>query len=1522
MARKRLNRKLIIGLTLLVFAGIVLLSVVMLNQLRQRDPQFFADLAEQARAGGEWEQAAILYKKAWERGRNAGYLVELGEVLLASGDVQNAMAAWSQALVTNPNLAEAHRRRVDLLLERCRLSGRVRDWEQLEDAADDMLAIDAELTDADRAFVRFAKGVALTNSAELADSRLADGLAELEAAVDLAPDEVDYPLELASLYFREKMVEKGESTMQRLLAEYDEPSASASKVRWTYAQHLASEQKFDEAEGHFEAGLALAPEGEARREAKLAYAGFLSHRWARAVRQGGALERADELFHRAETTLRECVDGAPDSYRPYLQLASLYNAAARNDDVLEVCKERLDLGLERKGVHAPRDRMDTFSLQILASDACVAKAVQGSERGYDAERDKWLDEAQQYARQAEGESPNHPRVLSQLGRIKVARGELRAAIPDLRAAHEGYKSFGTMNWDNLVTLARLHVQLNEPGAARELMESVLDQARRQRLTNPVFWLLYGRTLVQTNELDRALAIADRVLLADPDHGDAKRLKAAVMERQGKSAEAGRLFEESTGDHAAAVILAAREASLEGDSEAAVELLKTALVGEGSEPRLVAALANELVNAGRRDEARQAVSEALALSPEDSGLKRMSLFFREDLSERERQAAMLALIESEPDAYKRSLDRVSYLVSQEDSQGTLAAIDDALAHVVAKDTPLARNAGLAQHRALLRAKVRMAAGVDDTAALAAARDAAVRHNVDGVGGKTIIGLYHMARKEYEPAITAFRQALEAQPTDAWTLTQLGQVLQLLGRHDEARESYERALEINPDDALAHKGLAWLAKLEDRPGDFEAHLDVCARVMPSDPWVQQELLARQERTDPAAAIARREALLAEDPDDLANLQQLAGLCELTGQQAQADAHYLRLLELGPDRRQVTAQVAGYFRRTNRPERALALLRDLAAKMPTSRERADAKILVAAHLLEVGGKDEAEATLLAAAAESETLSVTRSLAEFYWREAQRPEEALSWLNKAVELARSSDPSLLPRLLEARVAYQLDPRVSDRAGARRDVDELLAKFPNQSRAHLFSSELFASEGRIDRAATALSEHLARHPNDAGALYRRARHYVTLGRLGPAVEDLEAVRRLGSAELGATPRLLLAELYQRTDRKERWIQELESLVADLPASAEAVERLAGAYLREGRAVDADRLVTGRINRAGGVPDPRWFFLRGEVSFELGDAAKAVSDFQRGAQLSNHSVASVLRVLSALTRAGRVGDAVAMCRERGAFGGSQPLLASRCAAMLALSGETDDAVTHFHAAMAQLLDGSPEAATAVEPDLLTAFADPVALDGAIRRFEALAVDGTGRRAKERILVRLYQTAGRLDDAASLLEGLVQSATVDGERAALFQRQGDVHQLAGRPEEARSAYEQALNYAPNNWVILNNLAYLLANSLDEYEEAVVFARRAVAISDDASALDTLGWAYVGLGQYDSAIAELSRAVRLDPDDALAQFHLGEAYRRRGQMAEARGVLQGARGLAQSQGDAALVKMIDEAVARLGATERSP
>lgn len=98
----------------------------------------------------------------------------------------------------------------------------------------------------------------------------------------------------------------------------------------------------------------------------------------------------------------------------------------------------------------------------------------------------------------------------------------------------------------------------------------------------------------------------------------------------------------------------------------------------------------------------------------------------------------------------------------------------------------------------------------------------------------------------------------------------------------------------------------------------------------------------------------------------------------------------------------------------------------------------------------------------------------------------------------------------------------------------------------------------------------------------------------------------------------------------------------------------------------------------------------------------------------------------------------------------------------------------------------------------------------------------------------------------------------------------------------------LSQEPDNAMVLNALGYTLADRTTRYEEALALITRAMELKpDDPAITDSLGWAQFRLGNYEEAIRLLEQAHEDFPDHEVAA-HLGEALWVTGQHERAREV----------------------------------
>jgi len=103
--------------------------------------------------------------------------------------------------------------------------------------------------------------------------------------------------------------------------------------------------------------------------------------------------------------------------------------------------------------------------------------------------------------------------------------------------------------------------------------------------------------------------------------------------------------------------------------------------------------------------------------------------------------------------------------------------------------------------------------------------------------------------------------------------------------------------------------------------------------------------------------------------------------------------------------------------------------------------------------------------------------------------------------------------------------------------------------------------------------------------------------------------------------------------------------------------------------------------------------------------------------------------------------------------------------------------------------------------------------------------------------------------------------------------------AGRAGDAKQQYRRMLAIQPNNPNALNDLSYLMAQSGENFDEALTLARRGTQFATDQnlknSLQDTLGSIYLKKNMYDSALQSFQVAVNNNPASMTFRCHLGAA-----------------------------------------------
>ncbi len=236
-----------------------------------------------------------------------------------------------------------------------------------------------------------------------------------------------------------------------------------------------------------------------------------------------------------------------------------------------------------------------------------------------------------------------------------------------------------------------------------------------------------------------------------------------------------------------------------------------------------------------------------------------------------------------------------------------------------------------------------------------------------------------------------------------------------------------------------------------------------------------------------------------------------------------------------------------------------------------------------------------------------------------------------------------------------------------------------------------------------------------------------------------------------------------------------------------------------------------------------------------------------------------------------------------------------------------DLAPHF--ALAQLLVGEIRDGEGRQADALALYraVDPASPFSWMARLRAaLELDALSRTdeavsALKAMAAERPQTAEPLVELGDLLRGhkrfaeavtaydgaLARTPTPKAGDWRLFYSRGVALERVNQWPRAEADLKRALELQPEQPLVLNYLGYSWIDKGENLQDALGMIQRAVRLRpNDGYIVDSLGWAYFRLGDYDKATVFLERAIELLPEDPTINDHLGDAYWRSGRLAEAR------------------------------------
>ncbi len=144
------------------------------------------------------------------------------------------------------------------------------------------------------------------------------------------------------------------------------------------------------------------------------------------------------------------------------------------------------------------------------------------------------------------------------------------------------------------------------------------------------------------------------------------------------------------------------------------------------------------------------------------------------------------------------------------------------------------------------------------------------------------------------------------------------------------------------------------------------------------------------------------------------------------------------------------------------------------------------------------------------------------------------------------------------------------------------------------------------------------------------------------------------------------------------------------------------------------------------------------------------------------------------------------------------------------------------------------------------------------------------------IANFYKNSKEYEKAIKYYTEIIDKLEDDEEiKSDILYRRGGSYERMGKYEKADEDLKHSLKINPDDAYVLNYLAYSWLERDYKINDAIQMLETAYAIeSDDPYIIDSIGWAYYLINNYEKAEKFLKRAVELMPDDPIVNDHYGD------------------------------------------------
>ncbi len=1537
MAKKRINKKVaLIGSVLLL---LMLLGAIVVILKMTKDPDKLVAYAKQETQNEDYEQAIRYYAQALnavsgepEREMEILRLIEEFHKIDNEQhpyDWDKLRGTWNRMINIDPSYIPARKSLMDFFY-RVADNGSGNVWKMVENNANEIIDIYEKKgvepdTDTLMALGRAKLELARTGQATNREQTLSEAIETLNKVRTMDPDNYnvyDY-ISRAELIrgeiesskglpdARAKAIDRSLEVLEEAVTKFPEnPQVHISLIN----THLIKKQENREEDlSDIEAEFS-ALENEFPQSAEV-YS-------AQAIFYKSDIEKLDKAINASS----KAIENDPQNVGHLLLSANLYfRDYITNENLdsfktsVEIARSTLDMPdtQEVKGPRQFRNKSYRIGSLSLLAQAYLDRAMQLSKAGQTEQNREFTKKAQAVIEELEQlfGSGDNLEIQKWKGILDLAKGQDQKAIRRMHSAYEQIRATERHDAFLASALAEAFTGSENNGIRREFIWSAIQgwlMSLRQggyQVIRPELILDYADItldMLSWNEGLSAVAIYENIF------GESDRtrlLKARGYVGSGRFDQAREIFNSmETKDSQAKIVLAAmyqgminrlrspssgetpaqQNTQIEGDIEELLakrnEMIEDLVKIDSDDISLsiITPICNYYLNEEKKDKAVKLVEQYIKVKPDDYNakifLKRLEQPEPLNIPQDKMDEITLSVLDEIRDEYQKEMVFADYYINKNE-------IDQAVKHY--------QNARKAKPEdfVVLGKLFEIYVATEQLEKAQEIAEYARDKNIDLCEGNLFLAELAISQGDYEQALRRLNNCLEFRPLYPTIYSQRSVVNEQLGNIDQAIEDAKKAIHIKPMDNITSKRLAGLLARKYVSLGKTATIDLYSEVdtsfrraillNPRD-WQIQSMYAsfiNEKRPDEALAIHQR---IAESYPNVINYVKLGNnalqmaLEEISTEKKQslfsiAEDAFKTAYEIDPSSELVVNRYSEFLRQTGKQDKIQELFKD------------NKNVIWRTHFRNGQYQKAFDVLESLYSQDSENVQVLKGLTMVAQR-LNDPDKVKKYSSELIQL----NDTITNRLIQ--VESYIEVGLLDEAGNK--LESLKETNPNEKKLLLLESWLYIANGQVENSLDYVNRYLQSDPESAVAWNLKAQVCSFLGLYDDAVEAYEKSFFINS---DPQTQVDLARAYLKAGRNTEAISELQKAVQNDRAPRTAMGMLEQLYIQSNRDKDLEAFYAQILDR---FPDePYWYFRAGNYYYQKDRFSRAHEFFEKAWTLSLESGGNIAALDAYLETLRKTGNDKKFLEIAGQYTDSKFAV-----------------VAYSHLAQEKFDMGSRAAATEYYR-------------------KALDKASTNQMFIYNILKNMKDTVGQLEVAKWCNEKIDQNPNSVAANIIMYElamleeeynravnyidkaldivdpQTGQWLEYMGMKAKALNAaymktstedylkrsidvYEKIIEVYPDNSFVLNNLAYLLADNNQRVEDAVKYAKTALAQAPNNQMLmDTYGYALIKAEQYEKAEQTIIRSIQIfereegnrAPWDVY--YHLGMAQQGLGKKYEA-------------------------------------